>query len=279
MPPSMKCSPPTSTGGSSPGTAEEARIASTSGPDGEPVLGGGLDRRGDALEADRQVLDPRERERVAEQPAQALVVVQVRARAGERGQAAEDRAREHVAALEARPHLRQARDRVHRRLGGDGGAVDRPDRRPDDEIRRDAPLEQRAQHPHLVRAERPTASQDERDGARGRAAVVGHRRGRAGYGPPSRSCRPASGSSRTSVARVGGLDGHALRPVEALEEVGHGHGAPPVVDPRREHAATRVAPGRAVLLVDEDGDPRGLGQAAPALAARAATCTADMPSS
>ena len=33
MPPSMKCSPPTSTGGRMPGTADEASTASTIGPD------------------------------------------------------------------------------------------------------------------------------------------------------------------------------------------------------------------------------------------------------
>jgi len=32
IPPSMKCSPPISTGGSSPGTAAEASTASTTGP-------------------------------------------------------------------------------------------------------------------------------------------------------------------------------------------------------------------------------------------------------
>ena len=53
----------------------------------EPVLGRALDRRRDALEAHRQVLDQRDRQRLGERRPQRVVAVQVRAGAGERGQA------------------------------------------------------------------------------------------------------------------------------------------------------------------------------------------------
>ncbi len=135
-------------------------------PGGEPALGGRLDRGRDTLEWDAQRFDRIHRHGGGQQPAQALVAVQVGARAGERPEPAEDRAAEDVVALEARPHLREAGDRRDRRLGGHRGAVDRADRRAHHQVRHDTALEQRAEHPHLVGPEVPAASEDE--GGRGR---------------------------------------------------------------------------------------------------------------
>ncbi|BDZ66357.1 hypothetical protein GCM10025877_32950 [Agromyces mangrovi Wang et al. 2018] len=53
-------------------------------------------------------------------------------------------------------------------VGGDDGAVDRADRRADDEARPDVALEQCPQHADLARAEHAAASEDVRDlGAHG----------------------------------------------------------------------------------------------------------------
>ena len=110
-------------------------------PGAEPALRRGLDAGRHALEAHGQFLDPRDRQRLIEQPAQRFVVVEVRAAARQRGQAAHERAVEEVAALDPRPDLGQARDRFGRRLGGDRRAVDGPDRRPDHEVGDDPTLE------------------------------------------------------------------------------------------------------------------------------------------
>ena len=56
-PPSRKCSSPIRTGGSSPGTADDASTAPAQRAGGEVAGRGPLDRRRDALERDGQVLD------------------------------------------------------------------------------------------------------------------------------------------------------------------------------------------------------------------------------
>ena len=78
-----------------------------------------------ALEAHRQVLDQRDRQRLGQRRPQRLVAVQVRAGARERRQPPEQRAGEDVAALDVGPRVREPLDHRHRRLAGDGGAVDR----------------------------------------------------------------------------------------------------------------------------------------------------------
>jgi hypothetical protein len=127
----------------------------------EPVLGGALDARGDALERHGQLLDPPVAESIVQQRAQRVVAVQAHARARERPQAPEDRPAEQLAALDRRPRAGQPLHRGERRLCRDRRAVDRADRRAEHEVGRDAALQQGAQHADLVGAERSAAAEHE----------------------------------------------------------------------------------------------------------------------
>src|SRR5207244_11425578 len=54
----------------------------------------------------------------------------------------------------------EAVEHLQGRLGGDGGTIDRADRRADDEVRPDVPLQQGPQHPDLVRTKVAAATED-----------------------------------------------------------------------------------------------------------------------
>ena len=146
MPPSMKCSPPISTGGSRPGTAAEARTASTSGPSANqcsPRARCSPRRTGTAPR------DPRsaDREHAASSARSAALACRcVRVRASVVDRRSTDPPNMSLRSIS--DHRRgQPLDARARRVGGDRRAVDRADRRPEHEVRDDPALEQRAQHP------------------------------------------------------------------------------------------------------------------------------------
>ena len=81
-----------------------------------------------------------------------------------------ERGVEEALLAEPAPDGLEAVEHLQGRLGGDGGTIDRADRRADDEVRQDVPLEQGPQHPDLVRTKIASAPED-----------VGHQRGGAGF--------------------------------------------------------------------------------------------------
>jgi hypothetical protein len=137
------------------------------------VLGGALDRCGDALEGHLQVLDPVDRQVGRQQLAQGTAPVQVGAAPQRGAEPLPDRAGEHAAALgQLLPQPGQAHCRLDGRVGRDEGPVERADRRADDEVGHDPGLEQRPQHPDLAGTEHAAAAQDE--GGRRSQPAVGH---------------------------------------------------------------------------------------------------------
>src|ERR1022692_1579353 len=91
-PPSKKCSPSTSTGGSSPGTAQDASTAGTIGPllnqrddrpAAEPARAGPLDAGGDALKGQLKVGEVARGQHLLQRAPQRLDRMQMRARAGQ----------------------------------------------------------------------------------------------------------------------------------------------------------------------------------------------------
>ena len=61
---------------------------------------------------------------------------------------------------EPAPDGLEAVEHLQARLGGDGSTIDGPDRRADDEVRQDVPLEQCPQHSDLVCTEIASATED-----------------------------------------------------------------------------------------------------------------------
>jgi hypothetical protein len=127
------------------------------------MLGGALDARGDALERNPEILEPRDPGRLFDEPSERPVGMHVRTAAHEIGRSREDRAAEDSLVVDVQPDLAKTVHHLQCRLGCDRGPVECTDGGADDEVGTDAVLEERAQHADLVRAVRSAAAEDERD--------------------------------------------------------------------------------------------------------------------
>ena len=165
IPPSMKCSSPRCTGGSSPGTADARQDGVDERSRVEPVLGGPLDAGRAALERHRQVVEggPAELRASAAGAAAPGSAGGSGGRSGPAAGAASRRRR--CAASGDDPELGQAVGDPLVRGGGDGRAVERADRRADDQVGRIPASQQGPGHADLDRAEDAAAAEDEPDGA------------------------------------------------------------------------------------------------------------------
>jgi hypothetical protein len=112
----------------------------------------------------RQVLEPVAAHVAQHEPAQPGDRDEVRPRAGHGEHPGERRDREHVAPAHLEPQRGELVDRLRREVArGDERAVDRADRRADDDVRADAVVGERAEHADLDRAEARAAGEDEGD--------------------------------------------------------------------------------------------------------------------
>ena len=149
----------------------------------EPLGTCGLDAGCDALEADRQVLDPSVVQCTLQQPAQGFVGVQAGPLDRHVSHAVDEAPPEHPARLDPVPQLPQRSHSVHGRVSSDGGTVDRTDGSAEHQVRNDACGSQRLEHADLGSAQLAATTQDE-----------GHRRAARPYlGSGSRVERRCSG--------------------------------------------------------------------------------------
>jgi len=120
-------------------------------------------------------------QRVAQDPAQRLQGVQVRARADQPDRPAPELLAERQPQFVALPHPAQPGGRAGR-VGGHERAVEGADRGTDHQVGPDAGLGQRAEHADLMSAEQPPAAQYERRGHSGSLASRRRRRRREPHG-------------------------------------------------------------------------------------------------
>jgi hypothetical protein len=89
--------------------------------------------------------------------------VQGRTAARQRRDPARQRARREARELRIAPQPPEHFDAVAIGLGGEERAIDGADRGPQDDVRLDRALGERAQHSNLMRAEDPASAEDKRD--------------------------------------------------------------------------------------------------------------------
>src|SRR6266498_2505359 len=123
---------------------------------------GPFDARRNALERHRQLLDPRHRQQLLEQPAKRLVGVQVRTGTRQRGHAPEQGPAERLAGNAVAPHLVEPAQRS-RGIRRHEHTVDRTDRGAKDQVRPDPGLGERPEHADLIGPQDPATAEHERD--------------------------------------------------------------------------------------------------------------------